>query len=125
VKVQLPPRLADDHKCLVPRQGDAVGATEAVEHNGRLAVARVVPEESAGDAGLQEVVEPPVEAEPGAGVAEVHRAVGGLDRRVREPGVGRRAARARENGHAHGEGKINQGWLNSYGVAPHDPKFGN
>ena len=109
VKGQLPSRLADDHEGLVPRQGDAVGETEAVEHDGRLAVARVVPEEAAGGAGLQEVVEPPVEAEPGAGIAEVDRAVGGLDRRVSEPGVGRRAARARENGHAQGEGKQNQG----------------
>jgi hypothetical protein len=52
VKVQLPPRLADDHEGLVPWQGDAVGETEAVEHDGRLAVARVVPEEAAGGAGL-------------------------------------------------------------------------
>ena len=52
VKVQLPPRLADDHKGLVPRQGDAVGTTEAVEHDGRFAVARVVTEKAAGGAGL-------------------------------------------------------------------------
>ena len=51
-KVQLPPRLADDHKRVVPRQGDAVGATEAVEHDGRLTVAWVVPQEAAGGAGL-------------------------------------------------------------------------
>jgi hypothetical protein len=37
-------------------------------------------------AGLLE--EPLVEAEPGASVAKVDRAVGGLDRRVREPGGG-------------------------------------
>jgi hypothetical protein len=46
-------------------------------------------------------VVPPVEAESGAGVAEVDRAVRGFDRRVCEPGGGRpdrRAARARENG---------------------------
>ena len=52
VKVQLPGGLADDHEGLVPRQGDAVGEAEAVEHDGRLAAARVVPEEAAGGAGL-------------------------------------------------------------------------
>ena len=52
-----------------------------------MARARVVAEEAAGGAGLEEVVVPPVEAEPGAGVAEVDRAVGGLDRRVREPEI--------------------------------------
>ena len=93
VKVQLPGGLADDHEGLVPRQGDAVGEAEAVEHDGRLAAARVVPEEAAGGAGLYEVVVPPVEAEPGAGVAEVDRAVRGLDRRVREPGGGRAGGR--------------------------------
>ena len=81
----LPHRLADDDEGLVGRQGDAVGEAEAVEHDGGLAGARVVLEEAAGEAVLEEVEEPAVEAEPGAGVAEVHRAIGGLDRRVREP----------------------------------------
>lgn len=107
VKVQLPGGLADDHERLIPRQSDAVGEAESVQHDGRLAGARVVPEEAAGGAGLYEVVVPPVEAEPGAGVAEVDRAVGGFDRRVREPGGGRAGQRA-----AHGE--KNQRWLYSY-----------
>jgi hypothetical protein len=83
VQFQLPAGLADDDECLVPRQGDAVGEAEVVEHDGGAARARVVAEEAAGAAGLEEVVEPPVEAEPGAGVAEVDRAVRRLDRRVR------------------------------------------
>ena len=89
MKVQLPAGLADDHEGLVPRQGDAVGEAEPVEHDGRLAAARVVPEEAAGGAGLYEVMVPPVEAEPGAGIAEVDRAVGAFDRRVCEPGGGK------------------------------------
>jgi hypothetical protein len=85
---RLPPRLADHHEGLIPWQRDAVREAELVEHDGRLAAARVVLEETAGWAGLEEVEEPPVEAAPGAGVAEVDRAVRGLDRRVREPDRG-------------------------------------
>lgn len=67
------------------RQGDAVGEAEAVEHDGRLAGAGVVLEEAAGEARLEVVEEPVVGVEPGACVAEVHRAVGGLDQIVRKP----------------------------------------